>query len=82
MLRHWAGPSLAETIDTNIKTVPHFDIPKSSFQIHFKIVDCDIFKTEMLYTGVNGVFCNLNKCVLPKVRGICDELGIAQNESR
>ena len=82
MLRPWAGPSLAETLDTIIKTVPYFDIPKSSFQVHFQTVDCDIFKTEMLHTGVNGVFYNLNKCVPPKVRGIFNELAIAQNEPR
>ena len=66
VLRSWAGPSLAETHDTTIKTVPYFDIPKRYFQAHFQIVDCDIFKTEMLHTGVNGVFYNLNKCVLCK----------------
>ena len=82
MLSPWAAPSLAETLDTIIKTIPYFSIPKTSFPVHFQTVDCDIFKTEMPNTGVNEVFYNLNKCVPPKVRGIFKELVIAQNQPR
>ena len=82
VLRPWAGPSLAESLDTIIKTVSYFGVPKSSFLVHFQTVVCDIFRTEMLHTGVNWVFYNLNKCVPPKVRGIFNELVNPQNESR
>jgi hypothetical protein len=51
-----------------IQTVPYFDIPKRYFQAHFQIVDCDIFKTEMLHTCVNGVYYNLKMRPLQGLR--------------